>query len=407
MKEQNVPILNLQAQYQTIANELENNVLDVLRSGRYVLGKYVRKFEEEIAAICDTKYGIGVANGTDALHLALWALGIKEGDEVITTPFTFAATAEAIAFRNAKPVFVDIEPDTFNIDPNKIEAAITDKTRAIIPVHLYGLPANMNEIMEIAEKHSLKVIEDNAQAIGAYRNGRVTGSLGDCATISFYPTKNLGAIGDAGMVVTNDEEIATRIRALREHGSLRRYYHDELGLNSRLDELQAAALLAKLPHLSSWNERRNQIADMYNSLLANCPQIILPQRTEVQNLGAGIIHTHVWHQYTMRVVSDNYSNKLANGARQTLLTALKESNIGSMCYYPVPLHMQKPFSAGYSYGDFPQAEKAAQEVLSLPIYPELTDEQVHAVANAVNTAMAQTAAHVKHVQPVSAPFPAL
>lgn len=385
-----VPILNLKAQYSSIQDEVEANVLEVLRSGNYVLGKYVRKLEEEVAAICDCKHGIGVANGTDALHIALWALGIEEGDEVITTPFTFAATAEAIAYRRAKPVFVDIDPDTFNIDVSKLESAITSKTKAIIPVHLYGLPSDMGPLMEIANKYGLKVVEDNAQAIGANYKGRVTGSFGDVACISFYPTKNLGALGDAGMIVTNNEELATRAKAIRAHGSLRRYYHDELGLNSRLDEIQAAGLVAKLPHLSNWNKRRNEIADMYEKLLANCPQIVTPKRTEVSSLGTGIIFTHVWHQYTVRVVSDNYGNKLSNQARENLLDTLKESNIGSMCYYPVPLHMQKPFADAYSYGDFPEAEKAATEVLSLPMYPELTDEQVEAVAACVNKAMTQS-----------------
>ena len=405
MSKQNVPILNLKAQYESIQAELENNVLEVLRSGAYVLGKYVTKLEEEVAAICDAKYGIGVANGTDALHLSLWALDISDGDEVITSPFTFAATVEAILLRGAKPVFVDIDPTTFNIDVNKIEAAITKKTKAIIPVHLYGLPAEMEKIMEIANAHSLKVIEDNAQAIGANHKGRVTGSFGDCACISFYPTKNLGACGDAGMVVTNNEEIATRIRALRAHGSTRRYYHDELGINSRLDEMQAAALVAKLPYLSKWNGRRNEIADLYNKLLDKCPQIVLPKRTETSSFGNGIIFTHVWHQYTIKVESDNYGSMLSNAARENLLKTLQEENIGSMCYYPVPMHMQKPFAGDYKYGDFPQSEKAAQEVLSLPIYPELTDEQVEIVADAVNRAMAQSAAQVQIPTSVPTSFP--
>lgn len=404
---QNVPILNLQAQYESIQAELESTILEVLRSGNYVLGKYVTKLEEEVATVCDAKFGIGVANGTDALHLALWGLDIGEGDEVITSPFTFAATVEAILMMRATPVFVDINPDTFNIDPTKIEAAITPRTKAIIPVHLYGQPADMEQIMKIAEAHSLKVIEDNAQAIGANYRGRMTGSFGDCACISFYPTKNLGACGDAGMIVTNNEELANRLKALRAHGMTRRYYHDELGVNSRLDELQAAALVAKLPYLSKWNKRRNEIADRYNELLANCPQIVLPKRSETASLGSGIIFTHVWHQYTIRVVSDNYGNKLSNGARQTLLDTLAKADIGSMCYYPVPMHMQKPFAGDYKYGDFPESEKAAAEVLSLPMYPELTDEQVVAVAEAVNKAMAEASAGVTISTPVSTPFPAV
>lgn len=291
---QNVPILNLQAQYESIQAELESTILEVLRSGNYVLGKYVTKLEEEVATVCDAKFGIGVANGTDALHLALWGLDIGEGDEVITSPFTFAATVEAILMMQATPVFVDINPDTFNIDPTKIEAAITPRTKAIIPVHLYGQPADMEQIMKIAEEaHSLKVIEDNAQAIGANYRGRMTGSFGDCACISFYPTKNLGACGDAGMIVTNNEELANRLKALRAHGMTRRYYHDELGVNSRLDELQAAALVAKLPYLSKWNKRRNEIADRYNELLVIVPRSFCPNGAK-QPASAAVSYLHMY-----------------------------------------------------------------------------------------------------------------
>lgn len=417
-----VPILNLRAQYEQIGQRLEQSVLEVLRSGSYILSENVTKIEKEVAKLCGAAYGIGVANGTDALVLSLWCMDIGPGDEVITSPFTFAATVEAIALRGGKPVFVDIDPLTFNIDPAKIRQAITSKTKAIMPVHLYGLPADMEPILALAKQFGLRVIEDNAQAIGALYKGNPTGSFGDVASISFYPTKNLGAAGDAGMIVTNDEQLANRIRSLRAHGMTRRYYHDELGVNSRLDELQAAVLCAKLPYLEEWSQRRNEIASRYNTNLKGCPGITLPAVAFAgQAFGNGAPQapetdeiTHVWHQYTIRVQSPTLSLSPAfsqnqspaisfapdqtstasqdstNENRERLIKELNERGIGSMCYYPVPLHLQTAFSdLGHNPGDFPLAERAANEVLSLPMYPELTNQQVDLVCFAVRDAMSK------------------
>lgn len=395
--DQRVPILNLRAQYNQIGTELEEKVLDVLRSGNYILGSQLKELEKEVAAICGVKHGIGVANGTDALILSLWCLDIGPGDEVITTPFTFAATVEAIVLRGATPVFVDIDPTTFNINPHLIEKAITKKTKAIMPVHLYGLSSDMDPILKLAKKHNLRVIEDNAQAIGGSYKGRPTGSMGDVACTSFYPTKNLGACGDAGMLVTDDQEIADRLRRLRAHGMFRRYYHDELGVNSRLDEIQAVALRVKVPHLKEWNDRRREIAKLYTQQLKNCQGITLPMLTLPHVTIPSADLTHVWHQYTIRVHSNTPKGSKSKGdslpeneQREELIKQLAEKGVGSMCYYPVPLHLQAAFkSAGYKLGDFPISEQVAQEVLSLPIYPELTDEDVIYVADAIKDIMAK------------------
>lgn len=381
-----VPILNLKAQYETIQTEMEETILGVLRSGNYILGKYVSTLEEKIAEISGAKYGIGVANGTDALLLALWAINVGPGDEVITTPFTFAATVEAIALRGAKPVFVDIDEKSFNIDPTLIEAAITPRTKAIMPVHLYGLPSNMEPICAVAKKHGLYVIEDNAQGIGAMYRGQATGSMGDLACTSFYPTKNLGAAGDAGMIVTSNEKLAERLKAIRAHGMRKRYYHDELGVNSRLDELQAATLMVKVPHLAKWNKRRAEIAAMYTKGLDSAQSIVTPtvSLAGVPQEQAEKEVEHVYHQYTIRVVSDERANGLENPRRDEMVKGLADAGIGSMCYYPVPLHVQEAFSQyGYKMGDFPISERLSREVLSLPMYPELTNEQVAYVASTI------------------------
>lgn len=410
---QNVPILNLKAQYQAIQEELESTILGVLRSGNYILGKYVSTLEEKVAELCGVPYAVGVANGTDALLLALWSLDIGPGDEVITTPFTFAATVEAIALRGARPVFVDIDPISYNIDPTAIERAITPRTKAIMPVHLYGLPSHMDPIMEIAQRHNLKVIEDNAQGIGAMYNGKPTGSLGDVACTSFYPTKNLGAAGDAGMIVTKHEKVAERLKAIRAHGMRRRYYHDELGVNSRLDELQAAALVVKLPHLKAWNERRAHLASIYNNELKNCPGIVAPTVTlagEKADAAKDRVQ-HVYHQYTVRVLAPDRANTLDNVNRDKLIAALSERGIGSMCYYPVPLHVQTAFQyLGYKMGQFPISEQLSREVLSLPMYPELTDEQVATVGKTITEVLTTMAgettfapAHVAGTQAVTTP----
>jgi dTDP-4-amino-4,6-dideoxygalactose transaminase len=370
-----IQILDLKEQYKQFGPELEKTIIDILRSGNFILGKYVAQLEKDIAAYCGCKHAIGVANGTDALELALWAVGVGPGDEVITPPFTFAATAEAIAYRGATPVFVDVDPKSFNINTAQIERAITPRTKAIMPVHLYGQPANMTEIRTLAERYGVKVVEDNAQAIGATHNGESTGNFGDAACISFYPTKNLGAAGDAGMVVTNDDKVADTLRAIRAHGMRKRYYHDELGRNSRLDEMQAAVLLAKLPFLRTWNLQRSQVASWYMQYLKNCPALVLPAVLQG--------NTHVWHQYTIRVVTGNATDDAK--VRDELAAHLAKRSISSMCYYPVPLHMQEAFSEyGYKVGDFPVSETLANQVLSLPMYPELKEEQVRTVADAVS-----------------------
>lgn len=376
-----IQILDLKEQYKQFGAQLEETVINILRSGHFILGQYVARLEKEIAEFCGTRHAIAVANGTDALELALWAADIGPGDEVITPPFTFAATAEAIATRGGIPVFVDVEPNSCNINVDLIERAITSKTRAILPVHLYGQAAAMDPIMKLARKHNLRVIEDNAQAIGALQGVQYTGSIGDMACISFYPTKNLGAAGDAGMIVTSNDELAERLRALRAHGMRKRYYHDELGRNSRLDEIQAAVLLAKLPFLHSWNKKRDQVAAWYKEELKHCPGIIMPAVTPG--------NTHVWHQYTIRVQSGSSRNIDDAALRDHLSAELSKRGIASMCYYPVPLHMQDAFACfGYKSGDFIVAEKLAAQVLSLPMYPELTREQVTCVGRAVTEIMA-------------------
>jgi len=394
-----VPILNLNAQYQTIQTKLEETILEVLRSGNYILGKYVSSLEEKVAELCGAKYGIGVANGTDALMIALWALDIGPGDEVITTPFTFAATVEAICLRGAKPVFVDIDPDSYNIEPAQIEKAITKHTKAIMPVHLYGLPAHMDPINAIAQRYGLKVIEDNAQGIGALYKGRATGGLSDLACTSFYPTKNLGAAGDAGMIVTSDPALNDRLRSIRGHGMRRRYYHDELGVNSRLDELQAATLMVKLPYLAQWNNRRAEIAAQYSAKLAHTTGIITPTVSLAggKRGQAADQVKHVYHQYTVRVQVQPHQNVgalsteqyLVNSNRDALIAELTKQNVGTMCYYPVPLHLQTAFKhLGYKLGDFPISEHLSREVLSLPMYPELSNDDVEYVSTCINNAMA-------------------
>ena len=359
-----IPILDLKAQYQSIKDEIDAAVLGVMESGQFVLGPNVKALEAEVAEYVGCRYGIGVASGTDALRLALTALGIGPGDEVITTPFTFVATANTISHTGARPVFVDIDPRTFNIAPAAVEAAITQRTKAIVPVHLYGQPAEMSAIMDIARRHNLYVIEDCAQAIGAEENGRRVGSFGDVACFSFYPTKNLGAYGDGGMVTTNHPQIAERVDVLRRHGGKTKYYHEVLGFNSRLDEIQAALLRVKLRHLDHWQAQRRRVAARYDELLAALD-------VETPFVRAGV--THVYHQYTIRTPR-----------RDALRQFLKDRGIGTMVYYPLPLHLQKMYQdLGYVEGSLPASEGAAREVLSLPMYPELTEEQIQRVVEAI------------------------
>lgn len=355
----NVPLLDLTEQYRTLREDILAKLDEIMSGSHFILGEHVRNLEEEIAKLSQARYGIGVGNGSDAIQLALLACGIKEGDEVIVPSFTFFATAGAVARIGATPVFADIDPRTYTIDPEKIKAAITEKTRAIIPVHLYGQMADVEAISQIAKNNHIAVIEDAAQSIGAKQNGEHAGQRSLAATFSFFPSKNLGAYGDGGMVITNDENIAEKLRMLRVHGSKPKYYHHELGCNSRLDELQAGILHVKLPFLQQWNEARQKHAAIYTSLIdEKMREFVTPPFVADEN-------DHVFHQYTVRV-----------RRRAELQQFLQENGIGTMVYYPKPLHLQPVFSSlGYKEGDFPETEKAAEEVLSLPMYPELRIEQ--------------------------------
>lgn len=355
----NIPMLDLSEQYLGLKQEMLEVLDEVMSSSQFILGKNVKKLEADIAKFSNVSHGIGCGNGSDAIHISLQAVGVGPGDEVITTPFTFFATGGAVVRAGAKPVYVDIDPETFNIDPAKIEAAITSRTKAIIPVHLYGQMADMEQIREIADKHNLAIIEDAAQAIGATRNGKAVGELGTTATYSFFPTKNLGAYGDGGMIVTNDDEVAENCRVIRVHGSKPKYYHHVLGYNSRLDELQAAVLNVKFPHLEKWSAQRRERAAYYTELLNSKVGEFV--KTPIEKEG----NYHVYHQYTIRVEK-----------RDELQAYLKEQGVATMIYYPLPLHVQPVFSdLGYKEGDLPLAEKAAKEALSLPMFPELKEEQ--------------------------------
>ena len=387
-----VPILDLKAQYSTIKNEVMQAINEVCESQSFALGPAVAEFEERIATYCASKYAIGVSSGTDALLVSLMTLEIKPGDEVITTPFTFFATAGCIARVGAKPVFVDVEADSYNIDANLIEEKITEKTRAIIPVHLFGQIAQMKVIMKIAQRHNLAVIEDAAQAIGASQDGIKCGNFGDCGCFSFYPTKNLGGFGDGGLVTTNAESLAERIRILRDHGRYRRascvmrdaseseerkaknqrrntqydirnaqYEYKVIGGNFRLDSVQAAVLTVKLRYLDGWTEKRRQNAALYDSIFADSP--VRAPKIEANNVS-------IYHQYTVTVPE-----------RDRLQKFLAENQIGSAIFYPKPLHLQDCFKElGYKRGDLPVAERLCNEVLSLPVYPELLPEQIEYVA---------------------------
>ena len=355
----NIPMLDLKEQYNEMKMDILSKLDEVMSSSQFILGSNVKQLEADIAMKSRTKYGIGVGNGSDAIHIALQAAGIREGDEVITTSFTFFATAGAIARANAIPVFVDIDPITYNIDPTKIEVAITNKTKAIIPVHLYGQMADMDPIIEIAKKHNLHVIEDAAQAIGSTYKGKQVGEMSSAATYSFFPTKNLGAYGDGGMIVSNNDELAELAKVIRVHGSKPKYHHHILGYNSRLDELQAAVLNIKLPHLHSWSEKRREHATYYSEQLnlKVSDYVVTPLETEE--------NYHVFHQYTLRVER-----------RDELQAYLQEQGVSTMIYYPIPLHLQPVFKElGYALGDLPITEKIAQEAISLPMFPELKKEQ--------------------------------
>jgi len=363
-----VPLLDLKAQYAAIKDEVLDAVHRVLASQQLILGPEVEAFEAEIARYVGAPFSIGCGSGSDALLLALMTLRVGPHDEVITTPFTFGATAGAMARLGARPVFVDIHPETFNLDERQVEAAVTTRTRAIMPVHLFGLPANMDVVLEIAAHHKLPVIEDAAQAIGSKWNGKSIGTLGDFGCFSFFPSKNLGCAGDGGLITTNDPEIAQELRALRAHGTRRKYHYDLVGINSRLDALHAAILRVKLRHLDEWTEARRQNAARYRDLFTehNLLQLILLPCNPDGSF-------HVYNQYTIRVPQ-----------RNQLIVYLREQGISTEVYYPSPLHLEPAFACPrYGMGSFPHAEAACNEVLSLPIYPELTIEQQEAVVCAI------------------------
>ncbi len=359
-----VPLVDLKSQYQELKEEIDAAVLGVLESGMYASADNVRLLEEEIAASCGVKYGVAMNSGTDALKIGLQAMGIQSGDEVITTPFTFVATIEAIIQNGGRPVFVDIDPHTFNMDVSRLKGAITGKTKAILPIHLFGQMAEMEAIMEIAANNNLSVLEDAAQAIGSTRNRLPCGSWGRAAALSFFPTKNLGAAGDAGMLITNDDGVAERARSLRVHGMGRQQYHyDYIGHTSRLDEIQAAVLRCKFQKLAQWNELRNAHADIYSKRLEDS-QIRTPRVQPKTTY-------HTYHQYTVR-----HSN------RDAFMAYLREHGVASAVYYPMPLHVQPAYTyLGYREGDFPESERACKEVLSLPIQAHLTTEQVEYAAD--------------------------
>jgi dTDP-4-amino-4,6-dideoxygalactose transaminase len=358
-----IPPFDVSLQYQQIGDRLNQAALAVLASGQYIGGQTVSQFETEfsnyIGSTIGSTHGIACNSGTDALYLALRALDIGEGDEVITSPFTFFASAETISMTGAKPVFVDIEAHSFNMNVDLIESAITDRTKAIMPVHLFGRSVDMTKLMAIAQKHNLSVIEDCAQATGATCDGQKVGNIGDIGCFSFYPTKNLGGCGDGGMMTTNNPKVAEKLRILREHGSPKRYYHEYIGMNSRLDALQAALLQVKLPYLDQWNAQRRQISDRYTHLLkdANIPNLVFPHYCQGS----------VWNQYTVCI---------GEGKRNDVQAKLREQNIITMIYYPLPLHLQSVYNnLGYKKGDFPITEDICDQVLSLPMFPELSEEQ--------------------------------
>jgi len=366
-----IQMVDLQSQYYKIKNEVDNAVSNVMDSAAFINGPEVKSFQNELESYLDVKHVIPCANGTDALQIALMALDLKEGDEIITADFTFAATVEVIHLLKLKSVLVDVDYDTFTISTEAIKKAITPKTKAIIPVHLFGQCANMEEILKIAEQHNLYVIEDNAQAIGAeftFSDGSVkkAGTMSTVGTTSFFPSKNLGCYGDGGAIFTNNDELAHRLRGIVNHGMYERYYHDEVGVNSRLDSIQAAILRKKLPHLDNYNEARNKAADYYDEAFAGHEHILTPKRAENS--------THVFHQYTLRIL---------NGKRNDLQKFLTEKEIPAMIYYPVALRNQKAYFQESNDADFVNTDKLLDEVISLPMHTELDEEQLKYIADAV------------------------
>jgi dTDP-4-amino-4,6-dideoxygalactose transaminase len=377
-----IPPLDLTEQFKVIGDEVGAAVLAVLSSAQYINGPVVEGFERQFAQYIGTTDCIACNSGTDALYLALRSLDVGAGDEVITSPFTFFATAEVISAVGAVPVFVDIDPQTFNLDVHQIAAVISDRTKAIMPVHLFGQPVDMTQLMAIAQAHNLLVIEDCAQATGAEWAGAKVGSIGHVGCFSFYPTKNLGACGDGGAVTTNDPAIAHKVRVLRSHGERQRYIHEAIGVNSRLDAVQAAVLQVKLRYLDAWNDQRQAVAERYHHLLSPIPHIVPPQP-----LSGG---RSVWNQYTVRLPETNPSG---GGQRDRIRQQLQQQGVSSMVYYPVPLHLQPVYAElGYEPGQLPIAERMAHEVLSLPMFPELTAEQQERVVYTLKDCLMQSVA---------------
>ena len=359
-----IPFVDLKTQYREISREIESAIRDVMEKTDFILGEDVDLFEKEFSEFIGTRYSVGVASGTDALHLALRAAGVKDGDEVITAANTFIATVLSIAYAGAKPVLVDVDETTYNLDVNQTEKKITKNTKAIIPVHLYGQPADMDFLLEIAKRHGVAVIEDACQSHGALYKGRPTGSLGDMGCFSFYPGKNLGAYGDGGLVATNDPEFADKLRMLRNYGQRKKYHHTMKGFNSRLDTMQAAILRVKLKRLKGWNERRGKLARIYGSLLKDL-NIVLPYKADYG--------THVYHLYVIRAFQ-----------RDELQQYLSSRGISTGIHYPVPIHLQEAFrDMGHKTGDFPVTEQCAKEILSLPMSPEMEESQVHEIAERI------------------------
>jgi dTDP-4-amino-4,6-dideoxygalactose transaminase len=362
-----IELINLKRQYHQTKDEINEAMEKVLENGQYILGPEEKALEKEIAEYLGVEYAIGVANGTDALVLALRALNIGLGDEVITTPFTFFATAEAISHVGAVPVFADVDPDTYNINPDLIEEKITERTKAVIPVHIFGQPCDMDRIIEIAKKHNLYVIEDACQAMGAEYKGQKVGTFGDAACFSFFPTKNLGGYGDGGMVITNNSNIAEKVDMLRKHGSKKKYYNEEIGYNSRLDELQAAILRVKLRYHDKWNKMRISAANKYDSLLSDLSDVIkTPYKIKEAK--------HIYHLYCIQCEN-----------REIIMQKLEERGIATGIYYPVPLHLQKAYTnLGYKQGDLPVAEDLCKKIFAIPMFPEISDDEINYVSDTLH-----------------------
>jgi dTDP-4-amino-4,6-dideoxygalactose transaminase len=395
MSQTNIPVLDLKPQYESLKSEIQVAISRVLESGQFIMGPDVKQFEQEVAEYLGVRHAIAVNSGTDALVIGLKALGIGEGDEVITTPFSFFATAESISSVGAKPIFVDINPDSFNIDPTAIAARITPQTKAIMPVHLYGNPAAMAAIMDIAQTYNLKVIEDCAQSFGARYYGtcsacdhqcedstrtqiagKHTGTIGNVGAYSFFPSKNLGAYGDGGLIVTNDDQVAEIARMLRVHGAKKKYHNEVLGYNSRLDTMQAAILRVKLPHIDSWNEGRRLVAKSYNQLLADVSGVVAPEFAD----------GHVFHQYTIRITNSDRQDTQQLLTRDSVHQYLAAQGIGTMVYYPVPQDQLPVYKGKYPVN--PVSDLLASQVLSLPIWPELNYETIERVGETIRQALA-------------------